>query len=614
MAASAAWQPPSIPSTIGSSFSSWLRPNHDHSHHSRDHSRDHNELGSSQKSAPTAKKTSLPSVGPEKAVAADDELPVPLDLSASSGPVKYAGKFDRLAASAELWLYSQATPYFKGAHVANVANNAHDGSIKALGQMWDEATSSTRSLSSQRAHKETIFPEDRATIATQKHTDGKVASIRWVAVDAPPSAAEDGGATGQSTGWLPWLTQHFSSTSQRPQNCLNVLEIGKPEQAEDSAEEKVVLLHGYGAGTGFFFQNIAALASRPNSRLYAIDWLGMGRSSRPSYHVPSSALKDDLERVKAAESFFVDSLEEWRKKAGVEKMTLVGHSLGGYLSVAFALRHPERVSRLVLVSPAGVGASPEAQAQQSQQGSGTASQQPLSNDVDADATSVRSVDREVLQSQQDTAPHNKQQVRQAVNAVEDSASRKQAGTASATQVKTAPVDPPEKDPPRFSPRARAVFGWLWEKNFSPFDVLRGSQFLGPWLMSRYTQRRFASLPDNELKALHAYCQGVFLAPGSGEYCLPHILKPGAWARIPIVDRIQALPSRLPISFIYGDVDWMDPKAGKDAVRRLKDSGNSLGTCFVVPHSGHHVYLDNPRAFDRLLGRILDGKAEAPSSS
>lgn len=52
--------------------------------------------------------------------------------------------------------------------------------------------------------------------------------------------------------------------------------------------------------------------------------------------------------------FFVDSLEEWRKAVGVERMHLLGHSWGGYLSTHYAAKHPERVASLILLSPWGV--------------------------------------------------------------------------------------------------------------------------------------------------------------------------------------------------------------------------------------------------------------------
>lgn len=41
-----------------------------------------------------------------------------------------------------------------------------------------------------------------------------------------------------------------------------------------------------------------------------------------------------------AERFFTDSLDEWREKMGIEKMTLIGHSLGGYIVSAYALKYP----------------------------------------------------------------------------------------------------------------------------------------------------------------------------------------------------------------------------------------------------------------------------------
>lgn len=86
----------------------------------------------------------------------------------------------------------------------------------------------------------------------------------------------------------------------------------------------------------------------------------MGLSSRPSpqlLHTSSSSSVPS--RVARAEHFFISSLEAWRQSVGVEKMILVGHSLGGYLASAYTVRYPERVSGLILVSPAGIPRGPE---------------------------------------------------------------------------------------------------------------------------------------------------------------------------------------------------------------------------------------------------------------
>lgn len=104
----------------------------------------------------------------------------------------------------------------------------------------------------------------------------------------------------------------------------------------------MVLLHGFGGGVGLWAQNLDFLSQ---SRLVlALDLLGFGLSSRPQF--PSDAQR--------AEEQFVDSIELWRRKIGLETMILVGHNLGGYLAVSYAIKYPDRVKHIILVEPWGL--------------------------------------------------------------------------------------------------------------------------------------------------------------------------------------------------------------------------------------------------------------------
>ena len=234
------------------------------------------------------------------------------------------------------------------------------------------------------------------------------------------------------------------------------------------------MLHGYGAGLGFFFQNFPALgkwAGKRGSSVYAVDWLGMGRSARVPFHI--RARREDVDaRVAETESFFVDSLEEWRQKMGLETMTLIGHSLGGYLSIAYALRHPTRVNKLILVSPAGIPRGPETTV-------------PAREVTDAQATGATADDR----AEPATARR-----------VEDLRANQEAQQ-------------------RHESRSRKLFMYLWEQGWSPFQVVRTTGFWAPMLIGKYSSRRFIGLSEEDTRAMHDYIMNITLAKGSGEYCI-----------------------------------------------------------------------------------------------
>jgi 2-hydroxy-6-oxonona-2,4-dienedioate hydrolase len=78
--------------------------------------------------------------------------------------------------------------------------------------------------------------------------------------------------------------------------------------------------------------------------VYAVDQIGFGQSDKPplAYRVGT----------------LVDSLSAFLTKVGIDKPALVGNSLGGWVAAKFAIAHPERVDRLVLVDAAGYADDP----------------------------------------------------------------------------------------------------------------------------------------------------------------------------------------------------------------------------------------------------------------
>lgn len=120
----------------------------------------------------------------------------------------------------------------------------------------------------------------------------------------------------------------------------------KENHHSTSTDTPLVLLHGYMNGGLYFFRNLVGLTNY-FTNVYAIDMLGWGLSSRPNFR-----LRDNS--VETTEEYFVESLEKWRKAHNIDKMILAGHSMGGYFACAYCEKYPERVERLILLSPVGV--------------------------------------------------------------------------------------------------------------------------------------------------------------------------------------------------------------------------------------------------------------------
>jgi pimeloyl-ACP methyl ester carboxylesterase len=99
----------------------------------------------------------------------------------------------------------------------------------------------------------------------------------------------------------------------------------------------LVLVHGLSASTRWWARNVGALARR--FRVYVVDLIGFGGSRDGEPFV--------LERASA-------QLADWMEHLGIERANLVGHSMGGFISVDLAADHPHRVDKLVLVAAAAL--------------------------------------------------------------------------------------------------------------------------------------------------------------------------------------------------------------------------------------------------------------------
>jgi len=100
----------------------------------------------------------------------------------------------------------------------------------------------------------------------------------------------------------------------------------------------VILIHGLGADSRHWAANIGPLAQ--NFHVIALDQIGYGKSDKPV--------------MRYTVGNFVDYLHGFMEALKIPKASLVGNSLGGWIALDFAIRHPDMVEKLVLVDAAGL--------------------------------------------------------------------------------------------------------------------------------------------------------------------------------------------------------------------------------------------------------------------
>lgn len=382
-------------------------------------------------------------------------------------------------------------------------------------------------------------------------------------------------------------------------NTIHELYIENTRQDAAPPVKDIVLVHGYAASLGLFLDNFDRLSSIPGVRVHAVDLLGFGLSSRPKY--PNFGLQTVAD-VRANEDWFIDSLEEWRKRRNIKDFVLIGHSFGGYLSCAYAFKYnaqtsalgerlPNLIRKLVLLSPVGV----ERHSKSLLHDADLPADQvlPAEKGRENAQTPALELQRELTSNQEDI-----------VRGRDDGLSPQLLQPSRETDLES-----------RMKESRRTQFvSFLWKHNASPFAIVRSLGPIRSKLVSRWTTHRFLHVfyeNPEKFHAIHNYMLRVFNGAGSGEYAITRILSFGALARLPLLDRCPAKFAEmgLPSLWVYGDKDWMNRDAGREIVREINDVAKGTGQgplaeFDVISNAGHHLYLDNPVEFDSVIQRFL----------
>lgn len=141
--------------------------------------------------------------------------------------------------------------------------------------------------------------------------------------------------TTQSQVVYPYPLHSFTLEVEHKKVQMKYMDV-KPVAANGKT---IILFHGKNF-SGYYWKDIVPALTEKGYRVIVPDQLGWGRSDKPDLHYSFHMLANN-------NRLLLDSLH-------IDKLIVLGHSMGGMLAARFALKYPERVEKLVLENPIGL--------------------------------------------------------------------------------------------------------------------------------------------------------------------------------------------------------------------------------------------------------------------
>jgi pimeloyl-ACP methyl ester carboxylesterase len=133
----------------------------------------------------------------------------------------------------------------------------------------------------------------------------------------------------------PYPSQQFSFHVENKDSYLSYMDV-KPTTGNGKT---IILFHGKNF-SGYYWKDVIPLLLKKGYRVIVPDQPGWGHSDKPDLHY-------SFHMLAAINKSLLDSLH-------IDKLVVLGHSMGGMLAIRFVLMYPEIVEKLVLENPIGL--------------------------------------------------------------------------------------------------------------------------------------------------------------------------------------------------------------------------------------------------------------------